>query len=126
MGLFDFLKPKKDSLNDNLSQMLSTFFPKGETDINTGTDELLQILNNKIERKLARDIFVKSVSMSRISAKFDRERLVNHLRGYCLQHFNDEQIDRFLTYLNTLTMALAIHGSPPSQVKRKGDGYAWY
>lgn len=126
MGLFDFLKPKKDSLNDNLSQMLSTFFPKGETDINTGTDELLQILNNKIERKLARDIFVKSVSMSRISAKFDRERLVNHLRGYCLQHFNDEQIDKFLTYLNTLTMALAIHGSPPSQVKRKGDGYAWY
>lgn len=126
MGLFDFLKPKKDSLNDNLSQMLNAFFPKGETDINAGTDELLLILNNKIDRKLARDIFVKSVSMSRISAKFDRERVVNHLRGYCLQHFNDEQIDRFLTYLNTLTMALAIHGSPPSQVKRQGEGYAWY
>ena len=87
-------------------------------------DELLLILNNKIDRNVARDIFVKSVSMSRIASKFDMDRLVNHLRVYCLQHFNDEQINKFLSYLNTLTMALTIHGSPPSQVKRQGEGYA--
>ena len=30
MGLFDFLKPKKAELDDNLSQLLKAFFPKGE------------------------------------------------------------------------------------------------
>lgn len=125
MGLFDFLKPKKSNLDSNLSQLLNTFFPKGETDINAGTDELLLILNNKIDRKEARNIFVKSVSMSRVASKFNKERLINHLNGYCLQHFNETQLDKFFDYLTALTVAMSIHGSSPVEIKRDGDAYVW-
>jgi hypothetical protein len=125
MGLFDFLKPKKTGLDDNLSQLLNAFFPKGETDINAGTDELLLILNSKIDRKEARNIFVKSVSMSRVASKFDKERLTNHLQGYCLQNFNEAQLDKFFNYLTALTVAMSVHGSSPIDVKRDGEAYVW-
>ncbi len=124
MGLFDFLKPKKTQLDDNHSQLLKAFFPKGETDINTGTNELLLILNNAIDNSEARNIFIKSVSISRIASKFDKERLVNHLRGYCLQHFNEKQLDKFFDYLTALTVAMKVNGSSPVEIKREGDGYA--
>ena len=125
MGLFDFLKPKKTELDNSLSQLLKAFFPKGETDINAGTDELLLILNNKIDRKEAREIFVKSVSMSRVASKFDKERLINHLNGYCIQHFNEAQLDKFFNYLTALTVAMSVHGSSPIDIKRDGDAYVW-
>lgn len=125
MGLFDFLKPKKTELDNNLSQLLKAFFPKGETDINAGTNELLLILNNSIDKNEARSIFVKSVSMSRVASNFDKERLVNHLRGYCLQHFNEKQLDNFFDYLTALTVAMKVHGSSPVEIKRDGEGYAW-
>ena len=125
MGLFDFLKPKKTELDDNLSQLLKAFFPKGETDISAGTNELLLILNNTIDKNEARNIFVKSVSMSRVASNFDKERLVNHLRGYCLQHFNEKQLDKFFDYLTALTVAMKVHGSSPVEIKRDGDAYVW-
>lgn len=125
MGLFDFLKPKKTELDNNLSQLLNAFFPKGETDINAGTDELLLILNNSINRREARNIFVKSVSMSRVASKFDKERLVNHLKGYSLQHFNESQLDKFFNYLTALTVAMSMHASSPVEIKRDGDAYVW-
>lgn len=125
MGLFDFLKPKKTELDDNLSQLLKAFFPKGETDINAGTNELLLILNNSIDKNEARNIFVKSVSMSRVASNFDKERLVKHLSGYCLQHFNEQQLDKFFNYLTALTVAMKVHGSSPVEIKRDGDAYVW-
>jgi hypothetical protein len=125
MGLFDFLKPKKTELDNNLSQLLNAFFPKGETDINAGTDELLLILNNSINRSEARNIFVKSVSMSRVASKFDKERLVNHLKGYSLQYFNESQLDKFFNYLTALTVAMSMHASSPVEIKRDGDAYVW-
>jgi hypothetical protein len=123
MGPFDFLKPKKIGLNDNLSQLLNTFFQKGETDINAGKDELIFILNSKIDRKEARNIFVKSVSMSRVASKFHKERLTNHFQGYCLQNFNGAQLDKFFNYLTALTVAISIHCSSPIDVKSDGEAY---
>src|SRR5690606_4839493 len=125
MGLFDFLKPKKTELDENLSQLLKAFFPKGETDINAGTNELLFILNNTIGMHEARNIFVKSVSISRVSSNFDKQRLVNHLKGYCLQHFNEKQLDKSFDYLTALTVAMKVHGSSPVEIKRDGDAYVW-
>ncbi len=125
MGLFNFKKNKKTELNDNLAKMLNAFFPKGETDINAGTDEVLLILNNKIKRDEARNILVKSVAISRISEKFEKERLISHLNGYCIHHFNDAQIDKFFNYLTALAIAMKIHGSTPVEIKRDGDSYVW-
>lgn len=125
MGLFDFLKPKKTELDNNLSQLLKTFFPKGEMDINAGTNELLLILNNSINKNEARNIFIKSVSLSRVASNFDKERIINHLDGYCLQHFNEKQLDKFFNYLTALAVAMKVHGSSPVEIKRNGDAYVW-
>jgi hypothetical protein len=73
----------------------------------------------------ARNIFVKSVSISRVSSNFDKQRLVNHLKGYCLQHFNEKQLDKFFDYLTALTVAMKVHGSSPVEIKRDGDAYVW-
>jgi hypothetical protein len=125
MGLFDFLKPKKNNeLNDTLAHMLNSFFPKGEKDINAVTDELLRILNNRIGREEARNIAVKSVSISRISEKFDEDRLKAHLKGYCLHHFNDKQVKQFHGYLAFLTVADVMFRKTPSEVKCDGDMYS--
>lgn len=82
-------------------------------------------MNNIIDRKEARAIFVKSVSMSRVASKFDKERLFNHLKGYCTQHFNEAQLDMFFNYLTALTVALSAHGSSPIDIKRNGEAYVW-
>jgi hypothetical protein len=124
MGLFDFLKPKKKEIDDNLSQILKSFFPKGETDINAGTNELLLICNNSIDNNEARNIFVKSVSI-RVASNFDKERIVNDLRGYCLQIFNEKHLDNFFDYLTALKVAMKIYCSSLVEIKRNGEGYVW-
>jgi hypothetical protein len=126
MGLFDFFKPKQSDLSIKLQQMINDFFPKGEKDIQAGTDELLFILDNRISQSEARNILIKSVALSRISEQqFNKERLKTHLAGYCIQYFNDKQIEKFHGYLGALTVAMKIHGSTPSEVKRNGNGYFW-
>ena len=130
MGLFDFLKPKKSALNDFSQKMMNSTFPKGEKDINAAIDELLHILNNKIGRDEARNIVVKSVLISRISKdmekqNFTKERLKAHLAGYCLQHFTEEQIEKFHNYLSALTVAMLTHRRTPSEVRRSGEAYMW-
>lgn len=123
MGLFDNLKPRKSELDVTLQQMLNKFFPKGENDINAGTEELLHILNHKIEKKEARVIFIQSFSLLQISEKFDKERLSAHLAGYCLQHFNDKQVEQFHGYLAFLHLASNMFRKAPSEVTRKGEAY---
>ena len=50
MGFFDFLKPKQNNrMNDTFAQMNATWFPKGEKDIKYAVNELLYILDNKID-----------------------------------------------------------------------------
>lgn len=123
MGFFDFLKPKPSPLNDMLAQMNAKFFPKGEKDMNAVTDALLFILNDKIGRDEARNIAVKSVAISRISKEFSKERLKQHLAGYCLQHFNDKQIETFHGYLAFLIVADVMFRKTPSEVVREGEGW---
>ena len=121
MGLFDFLKPKKSELHDTLAQMNASIFPKGKKDMDAVTDELLRILNNKISRDEAHGIAIRSVIMSRIAENFDEDRLRAHLAGYCLNHFNDEQLTQFHGYLAFLTIASVMFRKTPSEVKCNGD-----
>lgn len=121
MGLFDFLKPKKNELKDMMAQMSASFFPKGEKDINAVTDAVLRILNNKINREEAKNIGLKSVAISRISKEFSKERLKAHLAGYCLQHFNDKQIENFHGYLSLLAVGSMMFGKTPSEIVHDGD-----
>ena len=125
MGLFDFFKKKKSPMEEMLEKMTNSFFPKGEKDIEAGTSELLFILENKINKETAKSIFLKSVSISRISQKFDKQRLKAHLAGYAIQHFNEQQIDKFYGYLVALSAAMMIHQRTPSEVRREGDNYVW-
>ncbi|MBP6870984.1 MAG: hypothetical protein KBC43_03165 [Bacteroidales bacterium] len=121
MGLFDFLKPNKKEINNELTQMNASFYPKGAKDINAVTDEVLYILDNKISRDEARTIALRSVTISRISSEFSEERLKRHLAGYCLHHFNDNQVKKFHGYLSFLTIASVMFKASPSEVVRDGD-----
>ena len=125
MGLFDFLKPKKNPMEELFEKMSNSTFPKGDKDINAATNELLYILNNKISNEEAKGIVLKSVAISRISKEFTKERLKRHLAGYCLQHFNESQVEKYHGYLTALAAAMMIHQRTPSEVRREGDGYVW-
>lgn len=125
MGLFDFLKPKKNPMEEMMESISNSIFPKGDKDIEAGTTELLHILNNKIDFETAKNIFLKSAIISRISEKFDKNRLKSHLAGYCIQHFNNEEFEKFYGYLTALSTAMLIHRRTPSEVRREGDTYIW-
>lgn len=122
MGLFS---KKKKPMNDMMAQMSASIFPKGEKDINAVTDEIILILQNKINRKEATNIALKSVFISRMSKEFDVERLKAHLAGYCLQYFNDDQVKKLHDYLTALSAAMMTHRRTPSEVRRDGDAYVW-
>ena len=123
MGLFDFLKPKPNKLNEMMEQMDAKIFPKGEKDKNAVIDAVLYILNNKISRSEARTIAMKSIMISRISENFSEERLRQHLAGYCLHHFTDKQVKTFHGYLAFLIIAGAMYRKTPSEVVREGEGW---
>ena len=125
MGLFDFLKPKKSPLDAMMEKMHHSFFPKGQKDIDAATNELLQILNNKISRQEAGSILLKSIMISAISEKFTEERLRQHLAGYCIQHFNSAQVKRFYEYLGSIAVAKMVHNRTPSEIRRTAEGYEW-
>ncbi len=131
MGFFDFLKPKKNEFVELAQGALSEIFPNGELDYNSGTDEILDILNHSISKDVARNIFVKSTLICRIVTqkeegknKFDVDRLRLHLSGYCIQYFNEEQVKRLHGYQITLLVA-SLSGKSPKDIKRIEDGYAW-
>jgi len=124
MGLFNFRKRKSNFLK-GFEPVVNSMFPKGKKDIDAGTSELLLILNNEIDFETAQTIFVRSYAIKKLSEKFDKERLMEHLSGYCIQHFSDSQIERFHTYLVILDIAKNLNGVTPSEVKRDGDKYAW-
>ena len=124
MGLFDFLKPKKnDEFKETIAHMTASMFPKGEKDINAVTDAVLYILDNKIGRDEAKNIALKSVAISRLSKEFSKERLRLHLSGYCLHHFNDKQVETLHGYLSFLIIADTMFRKTPSEVVRQGDGW---
>lgn len=116
MGLFDFFRKKKNLQSEMMKKMADNLFPKGEQDINAGANELLRILENKISRDEAKNIFVKSYALCAISDRFDKNRLKTHLSGYCLQYFTEKQIVEFHGYLASLVFARVFSGKSPSQV----------
>jgi hypothetical protein len=95
MGLFDFFKPKKNPMQELFENMNNNMFPKQDKDISAATDELLNILHYKIEREEAKSIILRAIPLSRIAKEFSEARLRVHLEGYCLQHFNNEQVGKF-------------------------------
>lgn len=131
MGLFDFLKLKKNEAVEAASAILKQVFPNGELDYKAGTNVVLEILNHKVSNDVARNIFIKSTSICRIvTAKndennpFDIERLRVHLKGYCIEHFNEEQIEQLHGYQVSL-LAASLFGISPKDVRKIGSGYAW-
>jgi hypothetical protein len=125
MNLIKFFNRKRIIPAENKSQKVQNYFPNGEADMIAGTNEVLIILDGNISRAEARNIFLKSVYMSREPIKFDRERLVAHLSEYCIQYFNNKQIDKYQSYLTALTVASSIFDCSPINVERDGDGYIW-
>ncbi len=119
MGLFS-----KSSKKENpMQEIMSKIFPKGKSDIITGTDELLNILDYTISKENAQNIFVKSMAISFLTREFDVERLKTHLDGYCKGVFSQDEIQRFYEYLIARKMALMMGGL---QVRKDEKGnYCW-
>ena len=125
MQFLNLLKFKKSKpLQSNLSE-IKKFLPNGEADIGAGTNELLLILNNSIDEQEAREVFINCFMMSKLPLRLDRERLEKHLESNNIHHFNNVQMDKFLSYLTALTVAMNIFGCSPNDVERDGDGYIW-
>lgn len=125
MGLFDFLKTKPSKVHELFIKMEANIFPKGEIDRNAVVNELLNILDNKISRSEALDIFLKSVFISYFSENFDIDQLRDHLMGYCLDRFSENQLDRFYKYLLAIKAANRFSRKSPSEIWREGDAYFW-
>ena len=123
MGLFDFLKSKKLEKSEVIEKIKNQIFPRGDRDIQAGTDELLFILNNKIDRNLAQSIFMKSMAISFFTKEFDKERLHTHLSGYCIQYFDPEQMKTFYNYLTFLNFSRVAFGRTPSEIRRENGKY---
>ncbi len=125
MNFFNFFKTKKHPLDKIFKEMSRICIPNGRKDIDSGTKELLYILNDTIDQDKARNIFLKSIGISVTVENFDRERLVGHLKGYCLDCFNEKQVDQFYKYLSSLRYAMKIGKKSPSEVVREGEDYSW-
>jgi hypothetical protein len=125
MSIFKIFSRKRNTPEVNKFPTEHDYFPNGEADMIAGTNEVLLILEGKISRSEARNIFVRSVKMSREPFKFDRDRLVSHLSDYCIQYFNNAQVDKYQSYLTALTVARNIFDRSPIDVERDGDGYIW-
>ena len=120
----------KQDLRDNkelrktTDDFINWLFPKGNQDIKAGVDELLYILKNCISREEAKSILVRSLIMSQME-KFDIGVLKSHLSGYCIEHFNERQIEIFYYYLLALKSARVFYKKTPSEVRREGYTYKW-
>jgi hypothetical protein len=117
MGLFNFFKPKpqKSELGSFLDKIGKEMFPNGKKDIDAGINELLRILNYKIEASMAQTIFIRSSSicyMTGLRNEFSKERLKRHLAPYALQYFDEAALEEFYIYLrrnNKITNDCDIH-----------------
>lgn len=125
MGLFNFLQFRKNPEEKRLEDKAKPMCPKGKKDIQAGTEELLYILDDKVDYKMAKTIFLKAITASRLSKKFKRDKLEEHLAEYCIQYFTPTQIDKFHRYLESLQVAMSIRGKSPADVEKKGHSYTW-
>lgn len=125
MSFFNFFYRKRKISTESIAETNQNCFPKGEADMIAGTNEVILILEGKISRAEARDIFIKCVNMSCEPLKLDRDRLVANLEDSSVHYFDNAQTDKFLSYLTALTVARNIFDCSPIDVERDGDGYIW-
>ena len=118
MGLFGNKKEKKE---DPLNDLIRKIFPNGASDISDGTDELLAILNNSVQRLTAQDIFVKSFARSTMDTNFDINELKIHLDGYCKGIFSAGEMQQLLDYLTARKLALMLGAK--KVLKNKNGSY---
>jgi hypothetical protein len=121
MGFFDLFRRKKSNLQNIAEEMRAGMFPNGQKDMDAITDALLFVLNNSISRVEAQGIATRSFVLSGVAQDFTAERLKQHYAGYCLHHFNDEEITTFHGYLQFVRIAKTMFGKSPSEVIRQGD-----
>ena len=128
MGFFDLFKKKPDPIQEMRDKMFNQMFPKGDKDILAATNQLLTILNHSIPINEAKSIITKSYIICLLTSekdKFDKERLKLHLDGYCIQHFDEKQVDEFYNYIMAINSARIFSGRTPSEVGKQGDTYLW-
>ena len=92
----------KNKFEEELKKLHGEIFPNDREDIDKGTDKLLEILDNRIDREEAEQIFVKSASicyMTSLEILFTEERLTQHLAPYALKYFKDDELEQFYMYL---------------------------
>ena len=85
-----------------MQRMRDEIFPNGEKDIEDGTNELLRILDNKIDEDTAKNILLKCSSIcytTSLRDEFSFERLIAHLEPYALDYFDNEALNEFYAYL---------------------------
>jgi hypothetical protein len=123
MSIFNFFRKKKESpLDTMMDGMMNNMLPKGQKDIDAGTDELLRIIKFKANHETASNIFVKAIAISRIAENFNEERLRIHLKGYAIEYFTDREVHDFFNYLMALKNAMLIHRKTPSEIYFDGSG----
>ena len=86
------------------------------------------ILNHSISLNEAKAIITKSYIICLLASekdKFDKERLKLHLSGYCIQYFDEKQLDEFYNYIMAINSARIFSRRTPSEVTKQGDKYLW-
>jgi len=92
----------KNELQNLMERMQREIFPNGKNDIDEGTKQILYILNHKVNKQTAQNIFVKSSSIcytASLNGQFSKERLKQHLAPYALHYFEEETLAVFYEYL---------------------------
>lgn len=125
MGLFDFLKPKKSIANNAFEKLSSSMFPNGNKDIEAGAEEVMNILENRVDKSTAKSILVKSVAISQIAENFDENRLIVHLEGYCIQYFDEVKMKQFYSFLRAIEEAALVSRKGASEIRRENEQYVW-
>jgi len=97
-------KPKQNEngLYKLMQEMDKKIFPNGRKDIEDGINELLRILNHRVDKKTAETILLKSSSIcytTSLNDEFSIERLRQHLARYALQYFDEQALRNFYNYL---------------------------
>ncbi|MFW5879627.1 MAG: hypothetical protein ACOC22_04185 [bacterium] len=114
----------KASKRDNpLEEITKQIFPNGKSDIISGRNELLEILDHSISKKNAENIFVKSMTIAFLTKEFSVERLQIHLDGYCKGIFSNDELQKFHEYLTARKLALFM--GRPKVSKDQNGKYSW-
>jgi len=113
MGLFKKKKSQDKDIDEWAKKAIGIIFPKGEKDIEIGCNELLNILHNKVDKKTAKNILLRSLGLCYThilrEEAIEKERLKMHLSGYALSYFDDKELNEFHIYLLDLQNKICVN-----------------